>query len=91
MLNTIYEVLKFAKNQILQENINSLYAEVIEEFACWLKNYCTNEEIAENQKLKNNKIYNINKPEDYATAVVEYIAGMTDNKAIDTYNKIISF
>ena len=91
VLNTIYEVLKFAKNQILQENINSLYAEVIEEFACWLKNYCTNEEIAENQKLKNNKIYNINKPEDYATAVVEYIAGMTDNKAIDTYNKIISF
>ena len=46
---------------------------------------------SENQKLKNNKIYNINKPEDYATAVVEYIAGMTDNKAIDTYNKIISF
>lgn len=91
VLNTIYEVLKSAKNQILQENINSLYAEVIKEFACWLKNYCINEEIAENQKLKNNKIYNINKPEDYATAVVEYIAGMTDNKAIDTYNKIISF
>ena len=91
VLNTIYEVLKSAKNQILQENINSLYAEVIEEFACWLKNYCINEEIAENKKLKNNKIYNINKPEDYATAVVEYIAGMTDNKAIDTYNKIISF
>ena len=91
VLNTIYEVLKFAKNQILQENINSLYAEVIEEFACWLKNYCINEEFAENKKLKNNKIYNINKPEDYATAVVEYIAGMTDNKAIDTYNKIISF
>ena len=91
VLNTIYEVLKSAKNQILQENINSLYAEVIEEFACWLKNYCINEEIVENKKLKNNKIYNINKPEDYATAVVEYIAGMTDNKAIDTYNKIISF
>lgn len=91
VLNTIYEVLKSAKNQILQENINSLYAEVIKEFACWLKNYCINEEIGENKKLKNNKIYNINKPEDYATAVVEYIAGMTDNKAIDTYNKIISF
>ena len=91
VLNTIYEVLKSAKNQILQENINSLYAEVIKEFACWLKNYCINEEIEENKKLKNNKIYNINKPEDYATAVVEYIAGMTDNKAIDTYNKIISF
>ena len=41
-------------------------------------------------ELEASKFY-INKPEDYATAVVEYIAGMTDNKAIDTYNKIISF
>ena len=23
--------------------------------------------------------------------VIDYISGMTDNKAIDTYNKIISF
>ena len=29
--------------------------------------------------------------EESPLAVVEYIAGMTDNKAIDTYNKIISF
>ena len=33
----------------------------------------------------------INKKEDYYTAIIDYISGMTDNKAIDTYNKIIIF
>lgn len=32
-----------------------------------------------------------NKKEDYSQAILYYISGMTDNFAIETYNKIINF
>ena len=67
-----------------------MYPELIREFTDWLNNYCVDGHDTE-IKLKNNKIYDINKKEDYCSAIIEYISGMTDNKAIDTYNKIISF
>ena len=97
ILYTIYDVLKSAYSNkienIKNSNKNTIYSEVIDEFVSWLQNYCidgNSNNVAE-MKLKNNKIYDINKKEDYCLAVVEYISGMTDNKAIDTYNKIISF
>lgn len=92
IIYTIYDVLKSIYSTKI-ENIadaNKMYPELINEFTNWLKNYCTDEENAET-KLKNNKIYDINKKEDYYTAIIDYISGMTDNKAIDTYNKIIIF
>ena len=92
IIYTIYDVLKSAyinKIDNIIEN-NKMYPELIYEFVNWLKNYCVDEQDLE-MKLKNNKMYNINKKEDYCLAIIEYISGMTDNKAIDTYNKIISF
>lgn len=92
IIYTIYDVLKSIYSAKI-ENIadaNKMYPELINEFTNWLKNYCTDEENVET-KLKNNKIYDINKKEDYYTAIIDYISGMTDNKAIDTYNKIIIF
>lgn len=92
IIYTIYDVLKSIYSTKI-ENIadaNKMYPELINEFTNWLKNYCTDEENVET-KLKNNKIYDINKKEDYYTAIIDYISGMTDNKAIDTYNKIIIF
>lgn len=91
VLSTIFEVLKKSYNQVIKREKNIQNEEVITEFSNWLSNYCVNEIGEEQQKLKNYKIYNINKSEDYSTAIIEYIAGMTDNKAIETYNKIISF
>ena len=92
IIYTIYDVLKSIYSAKI-ENIadaNKMYPELINEFTNRLKNYCTDEENVET-KLKNNKIYDINKKEDYYTAIIDYISGMTDNKAIDTYNKIIIF
>lgn len=92
IIYTIYDVLKSAYSNKIDNIIenNKMYPELIYEFVNWLKNYCVDEQDLE-MKLKNNKMYNINKKEDYCLAIIEYISGMTDNKAIDTYNKIISF
>lgn len=91
VLSTIFEVLKKSYDQVVRREKDIQNEEVIAEFSNWLSNYCVNEIVEKQQKLKNYKIYDITKPEDYSTAIIEYIAGMTDNKAIETYNKIISF
>ena len=92
IIYTIYDVLKATYSNKIDNIIdnNKMYPELTTEFVNWLKNYCIDEQNAE-IKLKNNKMYDINKKEDYYSAIIEYISGMTDNKAIDTYNKIISF
>lgn len=95
ILTTIYEVLKSCYNNKVENiiNINEIYSNVVIEFVDYLRNYCIENNFEENNeiKLKNNKIYDINKKEDYYKAIIDYISGMTDNKAIDMYNKIISF
>ena len=92
IINTIYDVLKSIYSSSLKEikdnEKTKLYPDVIREFVNWLQNYCEN---TNELKLKNNKIYNLDKKEDYYRAIVHYISGMTDNKAISTYNRIISF
>ena len=66
-----------------------MYPELIYEFVNWLKNYCVDEQDLE-MKLKNNKMYNINKKEDYCLAIIEYISGMTDDFFVNEYNKLSS-
>ena len=36
-------------------------------------------------------LFDIENEKDYCKAIIYYISGMTDNFAIDTYNKIIGF
>ena len=94
VINTIYEVLKSVYSNNIDGIKNSskarLYPNVINEFVNWLQNYCENVDNPE-LKLKNRKIYDLNKKEHYCRAIVHYISGMTDNKAISTYSNIISF
>ena len=40
---------------------------------------------------KNEIIFNVTDEKDYYRAIIYYISGMTDNYAIDIYNKIIGF
>ena len=44
-----------------------------------------------NTNLKNKIIYDYTNPQDYYKAIIDFIAGMTDNYAIDMYNEIVSF
>ncbi|MBD9158610.1 MAG: hypothetical protein EGQ16_02005 [Clostridiales bacterium] len=43
------------------------------------------------KNLKNKIIYDYTNPQDYYKAIIDFIAGMTDNYAIDMYNEIVSF
>lgn len=63
-----------------------IYPKLIEGFIEWISMYSIKSETGINKKL-----YDLNKKEDYAKAIIHYISGMTDKYAIDMYNEIISF
>ena len=42
-------------------------------------------------RCKNKVIFRIEDEKEYCNAIIYYISGMTDNFAIDTYNRIIGF
>ena len=42
-------------------------------------------------KLNNKVLFSIDDNTDFYKCIIYYISGMTDNFAIDTYNKIIGF
>ena len=86
VLNTIYETLK--RYYYEREHIKSIYPEIIVEFENWLKMYWNKERI---DICKNKKVFDIDNREDFYQSTIYYISGMTDNYAIDIYNKIIKF
>lgn len=86
ILNTIYDTLK--KYYTEKEHIRKIYPEIINDFEDWLKLYW-NLERPEN--CKNRVIFDMNSEKDFSQALIYYISGMTDNYAIEIYNKIIRF
>ena len=64
------------------------YPKVFTEFEGWLLNYCN---MPRTTNLKNDKLFNIENEKEYLKAIIYYISGMTDNFAIDTYNRIVGF
>ena len=85
VINTIYNTLKKYYNK--KDYMKKTYPEIISEFENWLKLYWSFER---NKICKNKSIFNINDEKDFCQAIIYYISGMTDNYAIDTFNKIIS-
>lgn len=76
-LNKLYDLEKF-------------YPKLYSGFYHFLENYCdfgNREEL----KLHNKIIFNVFDEKDYYKAIISYIAGMTDNFAIEIYNEIIRF
>ena len=63
-----------------------LYPEPCEKFLDWLRVFSGGEPLHENIP-----VYDLTDRKDYCRAVIHYISGMTDQYAIDTYNRIISF
>ena len=86
ILNKIYNTLKKYYNE--KEHIKKLYPEIIADFENWLKMYWN----AERQESNKNKVvFNIENEKDICQAIIYYISGMTDNYAIDIFNKIVRF
>ena len=92
VLYEIYYTLKNAydgKNTF--ENIEKMkkgYPEVFEGFEQWLSNYWN---LQRNDSFQNDVLFDIEDEKDFSKAIIYYISGMTDNFAIDMYNKIVEF
>ena len=75
------------------------YGHVVTDFVKWLKIYCFNfqTDLEEINSYDDGNVYDFEKfidlqsSESYAFAVIEYISGMTDRKAIAEYERMITF
>ena len=92
VLNEIYFTLKSTydgKNTAYNmRKLKKMYPEVVGNFQEWLENYWNQQRKNDNQ---NDIIVNMDDEKSFSKAIIYYISGMTDNFAIDTYNKIIGF
>ena len=94
VINRIYNTLKAMysnENSINKkfEEYEKYYPQVISQFREWLNRYWSLNK-RENSNLSNRVIFDLNE-KDYYKAIIEFIAGMTDNFAMDVYNEIIRF
>ena len=71
-----------------KENLKKFYPELFKDFEDWLSYYWN---LPRNKNAKNKAIFDLNDRKSYSQAIIYYIAGMTDNYAIDMYNKIVGF
>ena len=83
IINTIYNLLK---QSYTDKKAKNKCLELIKDFNNWLKDYWNLERNRENQ---NDVIFNMSDEKDFYKAIIYYIAGMTDNYAVEMYNKII--
>ena len=86
VITTIYNTLK--KYYVDKNHVAKMYPDIIKDFEKWLKMYWSYERY---DFCKNKTIFNIDNEKEFYQAIIYYISGMTDNYAIDMYNKIISF
>ena len=92
IINEIYNVLKltydggYTYEKLMKAK--KYYPELISSFYEWIIKYW-NLERPEN--MNNSVVFDMNNEKDYYKAIVYYISGMTDNFAIEMYNRIIRF
>ena len=68
--------------------MKKIYPGIFENFEQWLSNYWN---LDRKEANENDVLFKIENEKDYCKAIIYYISGMTDNFAIDTYNKIVGF
>ena len=92
IINEIYETLKKTfegENTVNNiEKMEKTYPWVIKNFKEYLVNYWN---LERNIKNQNDVLFNIFDEKNYCKAIILYIAGMTDNFAIETYQNIVGF
>lgn len=92
VINQIYDILKsmYDGNHTF-ESLNryaKFYPNLVNSFKDWIHKYFMN---VERENAKNKVLFDMSIPEDYYSAIIYYISGMTDKFAIDLYNEIIGF
>ena len=94
VINEIYNLLKSTYDgQNTLKNLGALkktYPKLYESFTSFMYNYYDFKN-RDDLNLKNKVLFSIDKPSDFYKSIIYYIAGMTDNFAIEIYNEIIHF
>ncbi len=94
IINRIYNTLKSLYSiDDLNGNIlrmERFYPETVNSFKDWIYKY-SNYIDRTGTNLKNKIVYNIEDEKEFSKCIIDFIAGMTDNFAIDMYNEIIGF
>lgn len=94
IINRIYETLKSCYNdgEVYRglSKVEKFYPDTIATFKEWLYKYSNLTDRA-GSNLKNRVVYNLDNEKEYYKSIVDFIAGMTDNYAIDVYNEILKF
>ena len=65
------------------EYLSGINNKCVQNFRKWLIKYSDNQTI--NPKYKNAVVYNLEKPDNYKQAIIDYISGMTDKYALKTF------
>ncbi|MDD2289588.1 MAG: HD domain-containing protein [Bacteroidales bacterium] len=95
IIHTIFDFLEgFHGNDVLQHiaDNTSKFPTLLRYFHEWLVKYSNVDTRARNEAyFENDIIYDITDIVQYRRAIIDYIAGMTDNFAIRVYHEIISF
>ena len=94
LMNEIFYTLKkeYAGMNTI-DNIYKLkryYPELSDGFSGWLEKY-TNSDKKDTEKYDNKIVYDLNNEKDYYRAIIDYIAGMTDQYVVRIYGELISF
>jgi len=94
LMNEIFYTLKkeYAGMNTI-DNIYKLkryYPELSDGFSGWLEKY-TNSDKKDTEKYDNKVVYDLNNEKDYYRAIIDYIAGMTDQYVVRIYSELISF
>ena len=92
VINQIYDILKtIYDGDNTFDSLNrysKFYPNLVNSFTDWLNKFSIN---VKREKSKNKRLFDISIPKDFYSAIIFYIAGMTDKFAIDLYNEIIGF
>lgn len=90
LYNKLYEL--YAGNSTLKklQEAKKIYPKFVGVFTKWIQKYWNFNE-KDRSNLKNKIIFDINKKEDYCSAIIYYISGMTDKFAMDAYEEILRF
>lgn len=100
IINTIFNRLfsYYNENKPLEcikklELDEKFYPLLCEHFKEWLLKYsdASTQEYRSAKKFINHRIYDIKNPNDYKTAIVDFISGMTDSFSIKMFNELIAF
>ena len=76
---------KIAKDRIL-------YPKLVTTFEGWLVKYSDYDlKEKESRRCKNKLIYHLDNEQDYKNCILDFISGMSDTFAIDTFNEVITF